>query len=133
MGEMADFYLDQAFDRDQDEYDEYEDSFCDGYYYARRQEKICRYCGLKGLHWEETGDGWRLHDAAGQLHSCLNKKQPFWEIGDRMRTSEDDTFVIANMRLVELKKDSRFRLEYYDEGGKLRGSQVFDLVSVVEE
>lgn len=32
--------------------------------------RVCNRCGVDGLHWAMTGAGWRLFDAAEQLHGC---------------------------------------------------------------
>lgn len=34
----------------------------------------CKYCAEAGLRWKQLSSGWRLHDANGALHECLDKE-----------------------------------------------------------
>lgn len=66
MGDMADYYLDQAFD---DHNFEREDD--DG---PPISWKTCRNCGTPNLIWGATDTGFRLFTLEGKLHSCYNAK-----------------------------------------------------------
>ena len=121
MGEIADDLVDSMFDEWTDEYD---DDYQNPFY--RPKVKTCNRCGAGNLHWQDTPNGWRLFDAAGVLHSCkpLPPEPRHWKIGDRMGETEEDSFVIADMRLVEVDAERKiFDLEYYDADGTKQGSQ----------
>ena len=66
MGDMADYYLDLAFD---DMLDEEEDG--DG---PPVSWKTCRCCKVGGLHWETYNGKWRLFDESRKLHMCSKVK-----------------------------------------------------------
>lgn len=34
-----------------------------------KQNKVCRCCGAKNLHWEKKGNKWRLHSTT-KIHNC---------------------------------------------------------------
>ena len=36
--------------------------------------RACKSCGMGGLEWARVNERWRLVDANGALHSCLNDK-----------------------------------------------------------
>jgi hypothetical protein len=61
MGDMADYYLEQAmFD---DELSSLEET-------AEYVSNVtCRLCGRKNLHWRQRNDKWRLFDNRG-IHVC---------------------------------------------------------------
>jgi hypothetical protein len=61
MGEMADYYLSLSWD---DELEEEEDEI---------HTKRCRHCGVEGLVWIHTADGWRL-GSEGFVHTCTSFK-----------------------------------------------------------
>lgn len=41
-----------------------------------RNPKNCKYCGLEGLVWMKTPQGYRMHTPEGVLHSCLKGATP---------------------------------------------------------
>jgi hypothetical protein len=124
MGDIADDIIDSMFDDFLTDADEWDDSYQNPFY--RPQLKSCRNCGTDGFHWEKTEKGWRLFDAKGLIHSCRPKppEPRHWKIRDRMGETEESSFTIADMRLVEVDAERKiFDLEYYDADGKIRGSQ----------
>lgn len=88
MGEMADYTLDQIIDAEDyrllyrtggmSDAMAYDLGIIDelGYYshppmfLPRVTTKTCKHCGTKGLVWKNTGNGWRLATANGELHTC---------------------------------------------------------------
>ena len=66
MGEMADYYLDQQWD-DEDEWGNWIIDPSDGG--PPTSTKTCRCCGKTGLHWDLRDGKWRLFDGRG-IHSC---------------------------------------------------------------
>ena len=82
MGDMADYFRDQAFDDWLDDQDGLsliggeEMDFPDAYDYrcdplAPSNKSIeCRYCHKDDLYWDETKWGSRLFEPNGQLHRC---------------------------------------------------------------
>lgn len=36
----------------------------------------CKYCGVTGLSWVEMKEGWRLHNADGDMHRCNRNDDP---------------------------------------------------------
>lgn len=74
MGDMADWYIESAWLDEEDWLDD-EDLFlsgCDDVCpHQRWFLKQCKFCGEKGLHWQEVAKGqWRLADKDSKLHEC---------------------------------------------------------------
>ena len=88
MGDMAEYALDQTLDAEDDrfqyrtgrmsEVEAYDLGIIDerGTYHhppmfrSLPVAQTCRYCGAGGLHWKDTGAGYRLANAAGEVHAC---------------------------------------------------------------
>jgi len=68
MGEMADFLIDDMMDA-YPEWNPY------GSVRPASSLKTCKYCGKSTLHWELTGEGWRLFGKKGKLHICDKYKK----------------------------------------------------------
>ena len=63
MGEMADYYLECAFDED-----------TEGYSPHPYPSVSCRVCGTKRLQWGQHKSGkWWLKDSKGNWHTCPEK------------------------------------------------------------
>lgn len=66
MGEMADYYLDLAFD------DEY---FATRVHCHKVKTIVCKYCGETDLIWQKKNNKWILvHTEDGREHTCKNRK-----------------------------------------------------------
>lgn len=92
MGEMADWILDQLMDDEDDRFlyrmggmshaEAYDSGIIDelGWYshqpmvLGKPAMKTCKHCGKTGLHWKDTGSGWRLATADDELHTCAQHK-----------------------------------------------------------
>jgi hypothetical protein len=48
----------------------------DDHEFNEHQEQRCRYCGERGFWWKATGNGWRLEDGDGVIHSCPKRHPP---------------------------------------------------------
>lgn len=78
---MADLAIEQGMAEEEyraDHPDEFEDENCDMPPNPNREHriklKICRNCGLGGLHWQMSKNtGWRLYDKNNQIHNCSKK------------------------------------------------------------
>ena len=90
MGDMADYALDQVMDSEDDcflyragemsDTTAYDLGIIDEMGYcnhppmfhskSRTVTKTCKHCGKTGLHWKDTGSGWRLVSVHGELHMC---------------------------------------------------------------
>ncbi len=68
MADMADYYLDLAFNVYEDERED-----DDG---PARFWKACRCCGAGLLHWENLDGKWRLFDESRRLHECSKVPLP---------------------------------------------------------
>jgi hypothetical protein len=69
MGEMADYYLDNADYFDEDWYEDHNvhtDGPC---------SISCKYCGYGPLWWRMTNGSWRLIGKKGMIHSCIKYKR----------------------------------------------------------
>ena len=84
MGDMADFTIEQGMAEEEYRADhpyefEEENSDCSPasrfHYTKSKSFKICRQCGLGGLHWQKskTSGGWRLYDKKNEIHNCSKK------------------------------------------------------------
>lgn len=60
MGEMADYYLENAF-YDDDGLEPEDENY---------PSKTCKHCGESGFHWGQTKDGWRLFSSDKVIHNC---------------------------------------------------------------
>lgn len=67
MGEIADIVLGDILELGDDCTDEET-----GVYYppGHGRTVTCMYCKAYGFRWKQVGDGWRLADARGVIHSC---------------------------------------------------------------
>ena len=92
MGDMADYALDETMDAEDYRFlyriggmsdaMAYDLGIIDelgGYshppmFRTRVTTKICKHCGMKGLIWKDTENGWRLAAANGELHTCAQHK-----------------------------------------------------------
>ena len=78
MGDGADMAVDQGMAEDDyraDHPEEFEDENCDSppysFRHVRATYKVCRCCGVGGLHWGQTPRGkWLLADANNKTHEC---------------------------------------------------------------
>lgn len=92
MGEMADYTLDQVMDAEDDRFLYRTGGMSDAMAYdlgiidelggyshppmflPRVTTKACKHCGMKGLIWKDTGNGWRLAAQNCELHTCAQHK-----------------------------------------------------------
>lgn len=62
--------------------------------YAPGFDLSCKYCGLEGLKWIETPDGWRLRNVGGVIHECLKVPRSAPE-NDFSEVPDDDDYTKA--------------------------------------
>lgn len=58
------------------------------------QRKRCKHCGLSGLKWKSTPEGWRLEDVLGRIHECLKVPRSAPE-NDFSEVPDDDDYTKA--------------------------------------
>ena len=76
--------MSDCFDHESDAYERMlngEGDEPDGYLWSssprrtlRASVKTCTNCGVGGLHWQSTRQGWRLFEPDGKPHTCASKK-----------------------------------------------------------
>lgn len=64
MGEMADFYINQALEAGENPF---------GSPYKNKWSESCKKCGQGGLKWRETDAGWRLFENERVEHNRLKE------------------------------------------------------------
>lgn len=42
---------------------------------SRESTRRCKYCGARGLHWEEDDGKWRLVSGSGEIHRCPGRRK----------------------------------------------------------
>ena len=76
MGDFADMAIQDGLMQELD--DIYDNGYIDepdlnNYSKPKSKNKVCKNCGLSGLHWQKAPTGWRLFDRNNKIHNC-NKK-----------------------------------------------------------
>ena len=78
MGDMADYYLDRAFE---EEYDSPDEDYLPSVL-------TCKFCHKSGFHWEKIKGNWRICTRTGRIHHC--RKGKAWLVRSEAMEGKDD-------------------------------------------